>query len=222
MIKGENSGGRIMSENLIAYWRNWFDSEINIPITSDGYIFKYNIFHQGSDDGCYEWVCCTSKKKLYSFIKYFILPSIQLSRTIGIKESTVWLGVENYDDTIAYLNNSKFDNYQEYIETYKRWFSEIDKLEQGDASISELRNIITKICLEIGYSEYIFVELDVFENISSVGKTLVEDFESDNVLDILELELKMSKEQILELFDNINDNKFMLNKVSNILADRIM
>lgn len=211
-----------MNENLIAYWRNWFDSEIKLPITTDGYIFKYSIYHQGSNDGNYEWICCTSKNKLYSFIKYFILPSIQISRTIGIKEESIYLGVENYDDTIEYLENSKCDDYIEQIETYKRWFNEIEQLEKEDASIDKLRECVRKITLEVDYRKYIFVELDVFENISSVGRSLVKEYEDDEVLGILECELEMNKEQILELFDNINDNKLMLSKITNILTDRIM
>lgn len=211
-----------MSENLISYWRNWLNSEINIPITPEGYMFKYRIFNQESNDGKCEWLCCTSKKKLYSFIKYFILPSIRLTRTIGLKEGVVCLFVENYDDTISYLDNPKLEDYKEHIETYKRWFNEIEKLEKEDASIDELRKCIEKIYLEVAYRKYIFLELDLFENISSVGRTLVEDFEKDDNLDILELELEMNKEQILELFNNINDNKLMLSKITNILTDRIM
>lgn len=211
-----------MSENLISYWRNWLNSEINIPITPEGYMFKYRIFNQESNDGMCEWVCCTSKKKLYAFIKYFILPSIQLTRTIGLKEGIACLFVENYDDTISYLDNPKLEDYKEHIETYKRWFNEVEKLEKEDASIDDLRKCIKGISSEVDYRTYIFVELDLFENISSVGKKLVEDFEKDDNLDILELELEMNKEQILELFNNINDNKFMLSKITNILIDRIM
>lgn len=211
-----------MSGNLIAYWRKWCDEEVIIPITPDGYIFKYGIYNQNSNEGNYDWVCCTSKKKLYAFIKYFILPSIQLSRTIGIKENTVCPFVLDYDDTIAYLVNSKLDDYQEHIETYKRWFNEIDILEKAGAEFSEIRKYITKVCLDVDYSKHIYVELDVFENISSVGKTLIEDYEEDEVLDVLELEMEMDKEQILELFNNIDSNKFMMEKITTLMSNRIM
>lgn len=211
-----------MSGNLIAYWRKWCDEEVIIPITPDGYIFKYGIYNQNSNEGNYDWVCCTSKKKLYAFIKYFILPSIQLSRTIGIKENTVCPFVLDYDDTIAYLVNSKLDDYQEHIETYKRWFNEIDILEKAGAEFSEIRKYITKVCLDVDYRKHIYVELDVFENISSVGKTLIEDYEEDEVLDVLELEMEMDKEQILELFNNIDSNKFMMEKITTLMSNRIM
>lgn len=211
-----------MSGNLIAYWRKWCDEEVIIPITPDGYIFKYGIYNQNSNEGNYDWICCTSKKKLYAFIKYFILPSIQLSRTIGIKENTVCPFVLDYDDTIAYLVNSKLDDYHEHIETYKRWFNEIDILEKAGAEFSEIRKYITKVCLDVDYRKHIYVELDVFENISSVGKTLIEDYEEDEVLDVLELEMEMDKEQILELFNNIDSNKFMMEKITTLMSNRIM
>ena len=39
-------GGKLMSDNLIVYWRNWLDKEIDIPTTSNGYILKYTIVNQ--------------------------------------------------------------------------------------------------------------------------------------------------------------------------------
>ena len=208
-----------MSDSLIAYWRNWNDTDMNIPITSEGYIFKYTISHQVSNDGMYEWVCCKSRKKLYSFIKYFILPSIQLSRTIGVKENTICLDVMDYDDAIAYLDNPELDNYVEHVETYKRWFKEIDNLEKEDASIDELKLYIDAISLEIDYHEYVYVELDLFENISSLGKALIENSEEDGFLDILESELEISKDEILEIFHDTDNNKFMLNKIIELLTN---
>lgn len=68
----------------------------------------------------------TDKNKLYAFIKCFILSSMKLLRAIGINENTVCLFVLDYDDIIAYLDNSKLADYYEYIETYKRWFNEIE------------------------------------------------------------------------------------------------
>lgn len=210
-----------MSENLIAYWRNWLESDITIPITSDGYIFKFSLFNQCGNDGARDWVCCTSKKKLYSFIKYFILPSVQLSRTIGILEKETIFAVEDYDNTLMYLENSKADNYLEHIETYKRWFDEIDKLEKEDASFKQIRDYVEKISLEVDYLKGIYVELELFENINSVGKTLIDDYEKDEVLPILEFEMELSKEQILELFENIDSNQFMLGKIVDLLVTRL-
>ena len=52
------------------------------------------------------------------------------------------------------------------------------------------------------YRKYIFIELDVFENISLIGMTLVEEYEEDEVLDVLELEMEMNKEQRLWRFES--------------------
>lgn len=211
-----------MSGNSIAYWRNWCTSQNELPITEDGYIFKYGIFNENSNDGNIDWICCNSKKKLYGFIKYFILPSIQLSRTIGVKENSVCLFILDYDETIEYLDNAELDNYKEHIETYKRWFYEINKLESLDAQFNEIRDFISKISLEVDYRKLIFVELDLFENISSVGRTLIEDYEEDGVFEILELQMNLTRDEIIYLFENINSNKFMLKKIVNLLIDRIM
>ena len=97
----------------------------------------------------------------------------------------------------------------------------MDKLEKENTDIEELAKFIDKIQSEIDYHEGVYVGLELFENISSVGKTLVKNYEEDCFLDILECELEMSKEEILELFNNIDNNKFMLKKIMDILRDRL-
>lgn len=210
-----------MSENDISYWDNWLEREIDIPITRDGYIFNYKIINMNSSGYLTDWVCCTSKDKLYSFIKYFILPSVQLTRTLGKQENITCCIVLDYDETLCYLDDSSIEDYQDQMNTFTRWFDDIDEMEKRDVPLKELRDYLNDICLEIDLSEGVFVDLDVFENISSLGKTLVEDYENDNVLGILELELEMNKEQILDLFENIDENPFMMKRITEFLINRL-
>lgn len=210
-----------MEENEIVFWEHWLQKEEDIPITKDGYMFKYYIANEYGSCGVCNWLCCISKNKLFAFIKYCILPSIQLTRTFGLNEGTVYLDVMDYEQTLYFLSKEEVDDSERYIDTYKRWFDEIDKLQANDCSFKDIREYLRKTTLEVDYMEGIYVDLDAFENISSVGKTLIEDFEKDGYLDILELELEMNKEQILDMFNNIDENQFMIKKIKDLLLDRL-
>lgn len=209
-----------MSENLIAYWRNWIQSEKELKVTKDGYIFKFTIINQHSNEGVMDWVCCSSNQKLYAFIKYVILPSIQVSRSVGMKPAKVYFDAVDSDDVIGIFENYNGDNKHEAINTFKRWFSVISELEKNDAPFDEVSKYIDSICSEVDYREGIFVDIQLFLNISQVGKTLIKEYEEDDMIDVLENEMKLNKEEIEELFNNINDNKFMLNKITTLLNER--
>lgn len=214
-------GDMFIEENEIVYWEHWLRKEEDIPITKDGYMFKYYIANEYGSCGVCNWLCCIPKNKLFTFIKYCILPSIQLTRTFGLNEGTVYLDVMDYDQTLYFLSKEEVDDSERYIDTYKRWFDEIDKLQANDRSFKDIREYLRKTTLEVDYKEGIYVDLDAFENINSVGKTLIEDFEKDGYLDILELELEMNKEQILDMFNNIDENQFMIKKIKDLLLDRL-
>lgn len=179
------------------------------------------MFNESDNDGVRDWVCCGSKKKLYSFIKYCILPSIQVTRTIGLMNGGVIFGVFDYDLTITMMENSKAKNYEKHMEIFKKWYDEVDIMEKEDAPFTSIRKFIHKLCEAVRPEEGIFLDLDLFENIKSVGKTLIEDYEEDGMLGILETEMEMKKDEILALFDHINDNKFMMKKIDEFLCDRL-
>lgn len=210
-----------MSENLLAYWRSQLDEDKEIEITADGYMFKYIIANQYSGDVLQNWVCCTSKKKLYSFLKNIILPSISISKTVGIIENIAFLDVMSYDETIDILSSPKIENSITEINRFKSSYDEINKLEMEDAPFDKIKEFVTKITLEVDYREGIFVEVEVFKNISDVGKELIKAYEEDGMIDVLESQIELSKVEIENLFNNITDNKFMMKKINTLLNERL-
>ena len=209
-----------MSEDLIDFWKKWIDGEEDIDVTEDGIILKYCIINKQSNDEVKDWVCFNSKDKLYSFIKYLLLPSIQLTRSIGIKESQVYFDVCEYGETIKLLETFKIDSYENYIEDYKKWFNETEILEKNEYFFGSITNFINKICCEVTKTEDIFVEVQLFENIKCVGNIIIKQYEDDNMLDILESKFELSKDEIADLFESIDNNKFMLKKILVLLNER--
>lgn len=209
-----------MSENLINFWEKWIDGEDNIDVTLDGIILKYSMINRKINDGVKDWVCFDSKDKLFSFIKYLLLPSIQITRSIGIRESEVYLDVCDYDKTIKLLETFKINGYEQAIVDYKRWLEELEIIENNKYNFEGIRSFINRISSEVNICEDISLELHLFENIKSVGNLLIKQYEDDNMLDILESKFELSKDEIEDLFESIDNNKFMLKKMLILLNER--
>lgn len=210
-----------MSENQIAYWRNWINNKQEIPITEDGYIVRYTLANQYSNNWVRHWICCTTKKNLYAFIKYVLIPSIIISKNMGLKDGEVYIDVCEYNETIGILENAAQEGYEKAVEDYIRWFEEVDNLEDKDATFNEIKNFLSKISLENDFREGLFLELSVYENISSVGSALIKEYEEDDMVDELEDMMGLSSEEIETLFNNINGNKFMLRRITTLLNEKL-
>jgi hypothetical protein len=209
-----------MSINLIAYWRNWVKNNEDISITIDGYILKYSMVNQFSNIGVRNWVCCISKKKLCSFIKYLLLPSVIITKYIGIEEQEVYFDVCEYHEAIQILEYSKVNGYEKAIETFCTWYEEIEELEEKGSDFESLRSFINKVSMEVDYRPSLYINLELFENIKLLGKTLIKEYENQEMLNILENITKLKKEELENLFENIDENEFMLKKMTTLLNER--
>lgn len=211
-----------MGENLIPYWEAWLNDEIIIPISTNGFIINYAIFNLSSNEGVGDWICCNSKKKVFSFIKYVLLPCVLVNKIIGVQEKTVYLDVSDYNETIEILEETEFDGYKEAIEDYTTCFEALEKLEKEDASWVEIKAVLNYINGKVDIEDGLFVNLQLYENIKSVGKTLIEEYEEQGLLEEFEEIMELKKAEIEELFDNIDKNQFMLKKISALLNSKVI
>ena len=209
-----------MSESMIGFWENWLDEEIDLPITKDGYILKYCLVSEYTNEGVKDWICCSSDKRLFSFIKYLLIPSIFISRAIIKKEKNVFLDVMSYNETIDILCELCGDEEDIIVKTYIQWFDKAEQLEKEKADFDKIAKFIKEINNSIHYSTGIYLDLAIYKNIKSVGKALIEEYENENMLDYLEELLGVDKEHIEEVFENINENKFMQKKILSFLNER--
>ncbi|AGX44183.1 hypothetical protein [Clostridium saccharobutylicum] len=209
-----------MNKDLMDFWRRWVDGEEEINITIDGAILKYSMINKKSNDGVRDWVCFTSKDKLYSFIKYILLPSIQITTNIGIKDSMVYFDVCEYDQTIKLLETFKINTYKEDIEEYKSWLKELEILENNDYNFKNIIDFINNISAKVNKNENLELELKIFENIKSVGNYITNEYEKDNNIGELESKFELNKNEIKDLFDNIDSNKFMQKKILTLLNEK--
>ncbi|MBU5487118.1 hypothetical protein KQI77_02935 [Clostridium sp. MSJ-8] len=211
-----------MGDNLIPYWEAWLQDEIEIPMNKDGYVINYSIINMVSSEGVGEWLCCNTLKKVCSFIKFVLLPSVIITKVIGKNENQVYLDVSNYQETIDMLEECEFDGYKEAIEEYTSCFQELEMLEKHNASWQDIKKLLDYINYSIDIQEGILVNLQLYENISSVGKTLIREYEEQGMLAELEDIMELKKKEIEELFDNIDNNEFMMKKISILLNSKVL
>lgn len=211
-----------MGDNLIPYWEAWLQDEIEIPMNKDGYVINYSIINMVSSEGVGEWLCCNTLKKVCSFIKFVLLPSVIITKVIGKNENQVYLDVSNYQETIDMLEECEFDGYKEAIEEYTSCFQELEMLEKDNASWQDIKKLLDYINYSIDIQEGILVNLQLYENISSVGKTLIREYEEQGMLAELEDIMELKKKEIEELFDNIDNNEFMMKKISILLNSKVL
>lgn len=209
-----------MSESLIAYWEAWLNDEIKIPMSIDGYIINYSMINTKSNEGIGDWICCNSIKKLISFIKFILLPSLSVTKVIGIQENKLFFDVSSYEETIEILEESEFPGYKEEIEEYNACFNELNRLEKSDASWNQIKDFLQYLNYSIDYKGGLLVNIQLFKNIKSVGKELINEYEEQDMIADLEAAFEMDKEGIEELFDNIEHNTFMLRKIGELLNNR--
>lgn len=211
-----------MGDNLIPYWEAWLQDEIEIPMNKDGYVINYSIINMASSEGVGEWLCCNTLKKVCSFIKFVLLPSVIITKVVGIKENQVYLDVSNFEETIEILEESEFDGYEEAIEEYTACFQELERLEKSNASWKEIKGLLDYINYKVDIKDGVLVNLQLYENISSVGKTLISEYEEQGMLSELEDIMELKKSQIEELFNNIDNNEFMMKKISILLNSKVL
>ena len=211
-----------MGENLIPYWEAWLSDEIEIQISCDGFIINYSMINCKSKQGVGDWLCCNSKKKVFSFIKFVLLPSVIISKNIGVQENQVYLDVSSFEETIDILEENEFEGYEDAIEEYKVCFEVLEKLEQDNADIKEIKEILDYINYKVDIKTGLLVNLQLYDNIKSVGTTLISEYEEQGMLSELENSMGLKKNEILELFQNIDKNEFMLKKIGVLLNSKVI
>ena len=187
---------------------------------ANGYVINYSMINMRKNEGVGDWVCCSSIKKLISFIKYVLLPSVIITKIIGMQENKLYFDVSTYEETIDILEEGEFDGHNEAIDEYSACFNELDKLEKTSAGWTEIRDFLQYLNNSIDYRDGLLINLQLFKNIKSVGKDLINEYEEQNMIEELEAAFEMDKEGIEDLFDNIENNKFMLRKIGELLNNK--
>ena len=108
------------------------------------------------------------------------------------------------------INNEK-------IISINQWFSAIILFYLG---IKFFRNAF-KVNKYNDRNAKIFLELEFYKNVNMIGKGLIDEYEKENMLDDLEENMSLNKNEILSMFENIDKNMFMLKRLNTYLNNTL-
>ena len=214
-----------MSCDLVYYWENFLDKYIDKEMEAkiDSHMLKFYIINQDSNETFYKWFSFSNKQELLGFIKFIALPSAYCSRSFGEKENSVLITAATYEDVLELLRNNIVGIDEDIINNFKKDYEEIKSIE--DDKNFDLK-MIRKFCDSFGdlldYKSKVFSNIEVYEDIKMLGKELVSSFEKDGMLVELEKQMDLNKEEIEELFLNIDKNPFMLKKINTFLDNKFI
>lgn len=214
-----------MSYSLIYYWENFLDKYIDKEIQAniDSFMLKFYIINQDSNETFYKWFSFSNREELLGFIKFIALPSAYCSRAFGEKENSVLITAAIYEDVLELLKNNIVGVDEDIINNFKKDYEKIQEIESNKGFDLEM---IKKFCDEFGdfldYKSKVFSNIEVYENVKVFGKELISNFEKDGMVDELERQMGMNKEEIEEMFSNIDKNPFMLKRINTFLDNKFL
>lgn len=212
-----------MGEKSVYYWEKYLQKDMNKKITPNGYILKFSIINYDAKKIFNGWFNFNIEEDLISFIKYVVLPSTYLSKTHGMKNDDIYLYPLNYEDMMNILNYGDVYVDEKTIKEFDNYYKRIDVMGKDDkATFKQIENFCFDLGRDNPIDNNVFITIKAFENIQSVGKVLVKDYENHHMLDILENGMGMSKDEILAMFENIKDNPFMIRKINQFLTNKVL
>ena len=205
-----------MDENILYYWENkMHETKTQEPKIND-YIVHFVLINQYSNSGVNKWICCEDIDKLLGFAKYVALSSLQITRSLVDKDKMegICFDTVGYDASLELLED--MDSRIELIEEYKNWFSQLEGCNK-ETSIEEIKVIVDNITQQVDHMTGVLITFELYKNVKEVGFELIRDYEEDGLVDILEDSFNFKIDEIENLFNTLDQNKFLLKRIIPIL-----
>ncbi|MCC3668898.1 hypothetical protein [Terrisporobacter mayombei] len=204
-----------MDEGMFYYWKNVLENDEDIELKINDYVVHLAIVNQGNGNFINEWICCDTFNKLKSLVGYVILPSVQITRALlRHGDNSLCFDIMHYDETLDMLVN--INNDLKLIEEYKKWYEKLEECVDYQY-FNEMKSLTDKISDIVDYREGLLVEIELYEDIKSVDLELIDAYEKDGMIDILEDTFNFSISEIKNIFNNIDKNQFLLKRIIPIL-----
>lgn len=206
-----------MENGSVYYWKNYLGKEKEFDLKPDSYILHFVIVNQDSNDIYSEWFSFTNDMELIGFLRYVVLPSGYCSNLFGTKKGSIFIEAESYDKIMELLRSNTYKVDQELIDNIDEDYKILNYIENNGFSIDGVNMFCNSYNSHLNSQDIVWSYVEIFENISGVGIRLIKEYEEDGMIDELENQLEMSKEQIAEMFLNINKNPFMMKRIKELL-----
>jgi hypothetical protein len=216
----------------IYYWHNlilkeeqiWENGFREIPLTQESVFIHYVIVncYGDSDDS---WVYFPNVKAALGFLEYVFLPTAFNTLFAGKEDSTLTVPLAHVEELLEIIDESP-----EYSDIQK---SLITDMEEFVTKLQELWELDEQQCIEklkeysLTFSERwlnnidIFFYFNIFNSPQEIGDFIVKTYEEEDMIERIEDQLGLTKDEWLNVCQSVYTNEFMKRKFIEILNNRI-
>ncbi|MCE9656324.1 hypothetical protein [Clostridium celatum] len=205
----------------IYYWQNYLCKQDEMYIKPNAYVLKFSLINTYSKDVFCNWYSFKSYEALIGFIRYVVVPSSYITKVFGKEQETIFIDALNEEDTIELIEDSDIKNKLDVILEINQEYNLLKSL-KNNFTVDKMKRYINLVNINNSIKNNIFSNLEFFENVNVIGRELVKEFEADNMLSDLESHMSLNKKQIIDMFDGIDKNPFMLKKLNTYLTNTLV
>ena len=208
--------------NLVYYWENYLSKQEDICIEPKDYVLKFSLVNGYSNNYFSNWYSFEDTEGVIGFLKYVVIPSAYVTKLFGKEEENVFIDAIDEYEIMELAEESSAINKRELIKKMNKeydFITRIDKYDFGEDGIKRFVELVEKN--NRGNSK-IFADVEFYKNVNEIGRSLVEEYEKEDMLDSLEKNMSLSKNQILNMFEHIDQNVFMMKKLNTYLNNTLM
>ena len=206
-------GVSLKKYDSIYYWQNYLCKQDEMYIKPNAYVLKFSLINTYSKDVFCNWYSFKSYEALIGFIRYVVVPSSYITKVFGKEQETIFIDALNEEDTIELIEDSDIKNKLDVILEINQEYNLLKSL-KNNFTVDKMKRYINLVNINNSIKNNIFSNLEFFENVNVIGRELVKEFEADNMLSDLESHMSLNKKQIIDMFDGIDKNPFMLKKLN--------
>lgn len=214
-------GVSLKKYDSIYYWQNYLCKQDEMYIKPNAYVLKFSLINTYSKDVFCNWYSFKSYEALIGFIRYVVVPSSYITKVFGKEQETIFIDALNEEDTIELIEDSDIENKLDVILEINQEYNLLKSL-KNNFTVDKMKRYINLVNINNSIKNNIFSNLEFFENVNVIGRELVKEFEADNMLSDLESHMSLNKKQIIDMFDGIDKNPFMLKKLNTYLTNTLV
>ena len=109
----------------------------------------------------------------------------------------------------------------ELLRKVNREYDFLSRIEKCNLGIEGVKKYLELVNKYNDRNAKIFLELEFYKNVNMIGKGLIDEYEKENMLDDLEENMSLNKNEILSMFENIDKNMFMLKRLNTYLNNTL-
>lgn len=207
--------------NLIYYWQNFLANQDDVSLKPNAYVIKFCIVNKYSYDYYCNWYSFAKVEKLISFLKCVVIPSTYITKAFGKDENTIFLDALDKYECMEYLERASVFDKRELLRRVNREYDFLSRVEKCNLGIEGVKKYLELINKYNDKNSKIFLELEFYKNVNMIGKGLIDEYEKENMLDDLEENMSLNKNEILSMFENIDKNMFMLKRLNTYLNNTL-